>query len=495
MVRTALPRSLGPVTAAVALAFLAAGPAQAQEAYPHARLSLDPCTVEGVEGDLRCGTLRVLEDRDEPRGRRLALEVTVLPATGPEPALDPVVYLAGGPGAAATGLDAAFENLPELRRRRDVVLVDQRGTGDSNRLDCDLTWGGPAAAYTEPFLPVERVRACRKRLEPRADLTRYTTPVAADDLDALRWIMGYGEVNLWGGSYGTRAALVYLRRHEEHVRSVILGGPDLSYVYGSALFALAAEMALERLGGRCRRAPTCRSEHFDLAAEVDTLLARLEGEPEPVRVVAPTGDTVRMEVGRHDAAEALRYLMYDAGTAVRIPRLVERALGGDVRPLAGLALRIRARLTEQVADGMYLSVDCAEAVPRIGSGDLARADAESFLGGERARQRMRACEAWPRGELPEGFHGPVRSDVPALVLAGGLDPTIPEAWVDTVASWLPESRAVVFPNRGHSLGPNSAGPCLGGLVTDFLESPVPGALDVSCARESEPLDFPTGDGS
>lgn len=495
MVHTSLPRPLVPASAAVLLCLLAAAPLGAQETYPHARLSLDPCTVDGVEGQLRCGTLRVLEDRDEPRGRRLALEVTVLPATGGEPALDPVFYLAGGPGAAATGLDAAFENLPELRRRRDVVLLDQRGTGDSNRLDCDVTWGGPGAAYTEPFLPVERVRACRKRLAPKADLTQYTTPVAADDLDALRWIMGYGEVNLWGGSYGTRAALVYLRRHAEHVRSVILGGPDLSFVYGSAPFALAAEMALERLGGRCRRDAACRSRHFDLAAEVDSLLARLEREPAPVRVVAPTGDTVRMEVGRHDAAEALRYLMYDAGTAARIPGLVERAMAGDLRPLAGLALRIRAQLTGQVADGMYLSVDCAEAVPRIGNGDLARADAESFLGGERARQRIRACGEWPRGELPAGFHEPVRSDVPALVLAGGLDPTIPRAWVDSVTSWLPNSRAAVFPNRGHSLGPASAGPCLRGLITGFLANPEPGELDASCARDSEPIEFPGEEGS
>ncbi|MFB6240491.1 MAG: alpha/beta fold hydrolase, partial [Gemmatimonadota bacterium] len=396
MVHTALPRPFASASAAVLLSLLAAGPLVAQEAYPHARLSLDPCSVEGVEGDLRCGTLRVLEDRDDPGGRRLALEVTVLPATGDEPALDPVIYLAGGPGAAATGLDAAFENLPGLRRRRDVVLLDQRGTGGPNRLDCDLTWGGPEAAYTEAFLPVERVSGCRKQLASKAGLKQYTTPIAADDLDALRWIMGYGEVNLWGDSYGTRAALVYLRRHGEHVRSVILGGPDLSFVYGPVPFALAAEMALERLGGRCRRDAACRSRHFDLAAEVDTLLARLEQEPAPVRVAAPTGDTVSMEVGRHDAAEAFRYLMYDAGTAVRIPGLVERAMAGDVRPLASLALRIRAQLTGQVADGMYLSVDCAEAVSRIGSGDLARADAQSFLGGARARQRTRACGEWPR---------------------------------------------------------------------------------------------------
>lgn len=475
-------------------ALLAAGPLPAQEPYPEASLKLDPCAVEGVEGELRCGTLRVPEDRGGPASRRIGLEVTLLPATGPEPALDPVFYLAGGPGAAATGVDAAFEAWSRLREERDVVLVDQRGTGDSNRLDCDLTWGGPGAGYTEDFLPVERVGACRKRLDGRADLRQYTTPIAADDLDALRWMLGYGEINLWGGSYGSRAALVYLRRHGEHVRSAVLAGPDLSFVYGSTPYAHAAEMALERLGGRCRREPACRSRHFDLAAEVDSLLARLERSPERVRVTAPTGDTVRMEVGRHDVAETLRHLLYDTSAAVRIPALVGRALDGDLRPLATLALRLRARLTDQVADGMYLSVDCAEVVPLISSTDVARADAESFLGGERARHRMRACAAWPRAELPAGFHEPVRSRVPALVLAGGLDPTIPAAWVDSVTSWLPNSRPVVFPNRGHSLGPGGADECLRGIVTGFLEDPRPGAVEAACAGDAELLHFPSEGG-
>lgn len=378
-------RVLLPALLAAASIALAPEALRAQESGGADRLRLERCSVEGVAGEVRCGTFRVPEDRGEEDGRNIDLAVTVLRATGPDPAPDPVIYLVGGPGAAATGVDAAFENLPRLRRRRDVVLVDQRGTGDSNRLDCDCMWGGPGASFTETFLPVDRVRACREELEERSDLGEYTTPVAMDDLDELRQALEYGQVNLWGGSYGTRAALMYLRRHGEHVRSVILAGPDLSFRYGSAAVALAA-------------------------------------------------------------------------------------------------------------DGMYLSVDCAEVVARIDSADLIRVDSTSFLRGDRARQRVRACSEWPRAGLPPGFHEPVGGRVPTLVLTGGLDPTIPVGWTRTVTRWLRDSRRVVFPNRGHELGPNSADGCMRGIVTDFLADPVPERLDASCTRDPDPLDFPSPDG-
>lgn len=483
------------------LALLAAAPiALAPQALPAQvsggaeRLRLEPCSVEDVAGEMRCGTFRVPEDRSGEDGRTIDLAVTVLRATGPDPAPDPVIYLVGGPGAAATGVDAAFENLPRLRRRRDVVLVDQRGTGDSNRLDCDFTWGGPGASYTEAFLPVDRVRACREELEERADLARYTTPVAMDDLDELRQALGYDRVNLWGGSYGSRAALVYLRRHGDHLRSVILAGPDLSFRYGSAAVALAADRALERLAARCRDDTACGSRHPDLRAEVDSVLRRLEREPVATSVPSPTGDTVRMEIGRHDFAEGLRYLMYGADAATGIPSLVQQARSGDFRRFGALLLRIRAGLTRQAADGLYLSVDCAEVVPRIDSVDLVRVDSASFLRGERARQRSRACAEWPRAELPPGFHAPVGGRVPTLILAGGLDPTIPVGWTRTVTRWLRNSRRVVFPNRGHELGPNSADGCMRGIVTDFLADPAPERIDTSCTRDPEPLDFPSPGG-
>jgi len=287
---------------------------------------------------------------------------------------------------------------------------------------------------------------------------------------------------------------VYLRRHGEHVRSAILAGPDLSFRYGSAAVALTSERALDRLASRCRSDASCGERHPDLRAEVDTVLDRLEGDPAAVRVPSPAGDTVRMEVGRHDFAEGLRYLMYGADAAAGIPGLVERARSGDFRRFGAILLRIRASLTGQAADGMYLSVDCAEVVPRIDSADLVRVDSASFLRGERARQRIRACAEWPRADLPAGFHGPVGGRTPTLVLAGGLDPTIPVGWTRTVTRWLRNSRRVVFPNRGHELGPNSADACMRDIVTGFLADPAPGRLDTSCTRDPEPLDFPSPDG-
>ena len=182
---------------------------------------LKPCPVAGVDEELLCGKLTVFENREKHTGRTIDLNIVVLPALDQKSKAEPLFDLAGGPGAASTEA-ADFWAGPgrEYRRRHDVVLVDQRGTGQSNRLS--IPQDKTPQHYLSEMYPVDYVREMRHTLEQRADLTKYTTSIAMDDLDDVRAWLGYDKINLIGGSYGTQAALVYMRRYPEHVRSAIL---------------------------------------------------------------------------------------------------------------------------------------------------------------------------------------------------------------------------------------------------------------------------------
>jgi pimeloyl-ACP methyl ester carboxylesterase len=192
------------------------GPVEAVTTPPH------PCTVPGIQEEVRCATYAVWENREAKKGRKIGINVVILPAKGPEKLPDPIFFFGGGPGEGIAGKAAGVAENP-ARQKRDVVLVDQRGTGRSNTLDCEF-WGHPLdlrRAAGDVF-PMDAVRACKERLEKVADLRYYTTPLAIDDVDEIRAWLGYGKINLSGGSYGTRAAEVYLQRHPESVRTVTL---------------------------------------------------------------------------------------------------------------------------------------------------------------------------------------------------------------------------------------------------------------------------------
>lgn len=200
-------------------------PAIAVSARPAARERLTPCAIEGVAEPLLCGTYAVWENRATRQGRKIDLHIVVVPSLAKDPALDPLFTFAGGPGDAASNGAAGWARDREIRAQRDIVMVDQRGTGSSHRLDCKVPRDpGDVQAYFEPSLPAAEVKRCRAELDAIADLTQYTTSVAADDLDEVRAWLGYDKINLQGGSYGTRAAQVYLRRHGDHVRTATLIG-------------------------------------------------------------------------------------------------------------------------------------------------------------------------------------------------------------------------------------------------------------------------------
>ncbi|HKG77960.1 MAG TPA: alpha/beta fold hydrolase, partial [Pyrinomonadaceae bacterium] len=218
---------------------------------PAKTIALTDCEVQGL-GKAKCGTLEVYENRATRKGRMISLNILVLPATGDKREPDPLVYFAGGPGAAATkdasGIAGAFA---KIREHRDLLFVDQRGTGKSHPLNCDFYNPADLQSYLGYFFPLEDIRKCRPQLELNADLKLYTTDIAIDDMDEVRAAFGYEQLNLFGGSYGTRAALTYLKRYPKRVRTATLQGVAPANSYMPSDFPLGMERALQGVIAEC----------------------------------------------------------------------------------------------------------------------------------------------------------------------------------------------------------------------------------------------------
>jgi pimeloyl-ACP methyl ester carboxylesterase len=254
---------------------------------------LHPCAAEGPN-DAWCGTFTVFEDRQAGSGRQIPLHIVVLPSLSDQGRAAPLVFLAGGPGqGAAVMAELVGAAFARVRRHRDIVLVDQRGTGRSHPLDCPAGDDSLSAAFANEDEVLRLLEACLATLD--ADVRFYTTSLAMDDLDDVRRHLGYEQINLYGGSYGTRAALVYLRRHGAHVRSVVLDGAAPTDMRLPLFSARDAERALGALLTDCDADEACRSAHPGLSGRVRALIARLDNHPARVRLIHPrTGvpDTV-----------------------------------------------------------------------------------------------------------------------------------------------------------------------------------------------------------
>ena len=472
--------------------FLVAAAALASSPKPGAsHLQLSPCKLPGIGREVRCGRFDVWEDRAKRAGRKISLRVVVLPATGSDREPDPVFIFEGGPGESAVE-SAAGEAAggAEVNRKRDLVLVDVRGTGDSNGLQCKALQGHAGVlGFLESFLPVEGVRACRRELESRADLRFYTTAAAVDDVDDVRSALGYDRVNVEGGSYGTNAALEYMRRHPEHVRTAVLEGIVPPGTRSPLHFAREAQTALDQVIAACAKDSACHAAFPDTRGEIDGLLARLDKQPADVSIKDPkTGKPLNVAFGRSAAAQTIRYMLYDPITAAQIPLRVHVAAQGDLGPLAETAY-LFGNLMTSTADGFYLSVTCAEDVRFFTPDEAEKASRGTFLGDFRARAQKAACTEWPRGETPPDVNEPVRSDAPTLLISGERDPVTPAAWGEQAARTLSRSKLVVVPGGGHGFDGEKGTECLDRLARELVERGSEKDLDTSCVAKIEPVPF------
>ncbi len=444
-----------------------------------APISLAPCNDPRMGEEALCGAHEVYENRTASTGRTIALNIVVLPPIETDLPTSPVFYLAGGPGAGATR-SARVLSRSWMRQRHGIVLVDQRGTGRSNPLDCTATAPDGLQGYLQQsFGSPATFRRCRAALERIADLRLYSTPIAMDDLDEVRRALGYERVNLYGGSYGSRVALVYMRRHPDSVRTAILTGIAPIAFTNPLYHAREAQNALDGIFAECAADAPCRGAFPDLERKFEEVLTRLEAEPATVTVAHPrSGERERIRLGREAFADGLRVFMYYMPRARQVPLLIHEAWRGNLQPVAQALLESNFGLATALQMGMLLSVTCAEDVDRIDPADIPVATNDTFLGDARVRQQVAACAVWPRSDLPQDYAEPVAVDVPVLLFSGTLDPVTGPRWGEEAAANLPRSLHLVVPGA-HGVD----GPCVRDISRRFLDSGSLQGLDTSCVDE------------
>ncbi len=473
-------RSRLAVVCAAALSLLGcqAG-ATAQSAESGLADFLEPCSIRGIDGHVLCGTYEVWEDRDAQEGRRIGLNIVVLRARDPRPELGAFAVLAGGPGAAATSSARGYANSWQ-RRHHDILLIDQRGTGQSNPLGCDLSRPGDTAqAYLDaPFGRLGEFEACRDALSEEADLTLYTTPIAMDDLNEVRAALGYELLNVTGASYGSRAALVYMRRHPETVRTAVINGVAPIAFTNPLYHSSEAQKALDRTFAQCADDVRCATAFPDLSQKFDELMARLQANPARVTVTDPdTGEPVEISLTWSGFAESLRVFTYYMPRARRVPSLIHRAWQGNYTPFVEAGISSTRGIDAILQIGMLLSVTCAEDVARIDPAAIADITDRTYLGDERVRTQMAVCAIWPQGRIPDSYGDPVRADVPVLVLSGTLDPVTGPSWGEEAARHLPNSLHLVIAGA-HGV----RGPCTRSIMRSFVDAGTLEGLDTLCVE-------------
>lgn len=477
------------VTAGAVLLLIEA-PGCAKRLLPGGLSKLKPCRVDGIEEELLCGKLTVFENREARSGRTIDLNVIVLPAFDQKNKADPLFDLAGGPGAASTDAANFYAGPGKIyRQRHDVVLVDQRGTGKSNPLS--IPEEKTPQHYLSEMYPVDYVKKMRQQLENRADLTKYTTSIAMDDLDDVRAWLGYDKINLFGASYGTQAAQVYMRRHPEHVQSVILLAVAPTDLKMPLHHSESAARAMDMLLSECERDPKCNAAFPKIREDWTNVLEQLEKQPARVEYFPPGKSTrpTTVEIQRGVFAEKIRTWMYRRDQATRIPLIVHRAAAGDFAPF--LQQAIAPSIPDFIADGAYLSVTCAEDVPFITPEEGTRLTAGNPFSDYRLFQQTRACGMWPRGEIPSDFLQPVRSNAPVLIFSGNTDPVTPPKYGEEVAAHLPNSRHIVIREAGHGVDGLTDPGCIDRIANEFLDKGNAKNLDVSCIEQMAPPPFAT----
>jgi pimeloyl-ACP methyl ester carboxylesterase len=419
----------------------------------HPSLELQPCRLPNRRDEAKCGKYEVFEDRETKSGRKIALNILFLPALAVRAVSDPVFFLAGGPGQGAVAAAKTYGSdfMSEVRPHHDIVIIDQRGTGESNPLHCDL-YGDKSdmQAYFAPLFPADKLRSCRTELEKIANLKLYTTSIAMDDFDEVREALGYRRINLVGGSYGTTAALIYLRRHPRQVRSMVLEGVTTPNFKLPLPYAAGAQSALDHLIVDCEADFRCQRAFPKFQTNLTAVIARVEDQP--VSIELPNDITKkqqRVTISRESLLDALRLMLYSTDFASKIPLLIQQASQGDFVPFGKLAFLLNRAFAEQLDLGAYLSVTCAESIPFITEQEIVSTTAGTFIGDNRVRAQIAACGLWPRGDVPSDFMDPISSDVPVLMISGGLDRATPPKFGAAAVPYLRNSRQLVIRNASH----------------------------------------------
>lgn len=447
--------------------------------------TLKPCRVVGIKTEVQCGVVSRALDPARPDGTRIEVHYVVVPALARRKRADPVFFLAGGPGQSAIQVAPVMLQLwARLNNRRDLVFMDQRGTGRSAPLKCPDQRHRPLAEQLDVALRDAAIRQCLAELKnlPYGDLRQFTTLLAMQDLDAVRQALGATTINLVGASYGTRAALEYMRQFPRAVRRSVLDGvapPDMVLPLS---FSTDGQTSLNALLDACDRETACRAAHSGLRADWSRLLTSL---PQSMAVTHPlTGAKEQLTITRDTVVGLVRAALYSPVAASALPFAIGEAASGRLNALIGLSVGTESRRAGELAWGMHFSVLCAEDYPRMqpAGGATGAADAPGTdFGVEFGRFYQRICADWPRAEVPAAFYAVPPAPAAALLLSGDLDPVTPPRHGERVAKALgSKARHVAVPNAGHGV---MALGCMRDVVVRFIDAIDDGAaaeIDSSC---------------
>jgi pimeloyl-ACP methyl ester carboxylesterase len=462
---------------------------------------LSECRVAGIRNSVQCGVVQRALDPARPDGPKIDVHYVVAPAMARRKLPDPVFVLAGGPGQSAIQIaPQMLALLSRLNNRRDIVFVDQRGTGRSAPLECEDPQRETLADQADPDRQLKLLMQCKRRLltlpyiRQASDLGFFTTTLAMQDLDAVRRQLGAARIDLVGASYGTRAGLEYLRTFPDAVRRVVLDGvapPDMAL---PASFSTDGQAAFDALLAACDAESACHREHPTLRTDWAALLKSL-----PKQVSAPhplTGRPETFTLTREMLLGAVRGPLYGPALAAALPAAIDDAAHGRYDGIVGLGATLSSRKGLKLAMGMHFSVVCAEDLPRLRDNhDRPGTDFSADF----AAMYQRLCSAWPRGAVPPEFYAVTPGRAPVLLLSGGVDPATPPRHGERVARALgPAAQHVIVPNAGHGV---MAIGCMRDVVYRFIDTPddrEATRVDASCVKAIprpaafEPITLPEG---
>jgi pimeloyl-ACP methyl ester carboxylesterase len=436
----------------------------------------------------RCGVLKVPEDRTRPGGASIELSVAVVPALNRRAAAPPLFLLAGGPGQGATQMYVSLASaFARANRNHAIVLVDQRGTGKSAPLTCDYPEDWQLTSPDEG-LPALRqaTRACLAKYGDRVRF--YTSSAAVADLSAVRAALKFGTIDLYGVSYGTRVAELYMRRYPATVHAVILDGVTYPEQAIGPETPLDGERALELIVKRCGDSPDCAAAYPDLPRELAGL-RRQFGPQKSMLVMDDPNSALPLTVGfsRSMLSASLRFLSYSSAQASLLPTLIHRAAEGALAPLAAQTIMTARQVGDQLAIGMQNSVICTEDAPFFGTVQVdPAAISRTYQGPDQVDGFAEVCKLWPRGPVDSDLHSPLTSDIPTLLLSGEADPVTPPADAERAARGLSNHRHLILSGEGH--GQVATG-CVPKLIAQFLDSAAPKLLDAACLDAHRPAAF------
>jgi pimeloyl-ACP methyl ester carboxylesterase len=462
----------------------------AERAVPAQRLVLQECRLEHplrlASVQARCGVLRVPEDRARPEGASIGLHVAVVPALNRRTTGAPLFLLAGGPGQGAAALYTSYAGaFARVNRNHALVLVDQRGTGGSAPLTCDYPddWQAPGdlvAALRSATL------ACLGKYGERVRF--YTSSAAVEDLEAVREALGFPVIDLYGVSYGTRVAELFMRRHPAATHAVILDGVTFPEQAIGADTPLDGERALDLIMARCAASKDCAAAYPGLQQDLEALRRRFGPDRLKLSIDDPSsGLPLEIEFNRSLLNASLRFLSYNAAQASLLPELIHRAAQGALGPLAAQTIMTARQVGDQLASGMQNSVVCTEDEPYFAAAGIDRAAiARTYQGTDQLDALAEICKLWPHGTADADLHRPLHSDIPTLLLSGDADPVTPPADAERAARGLAHHRHLILSGEGH--GQVATG-CIPKLMAEFLDGAAPDALDASCLGRHVPAPF------